>query len=174
MNGADYLIIAIVAVSALLGFVRGFLKESISLVAWLAGLWLAWRFSFLVEPHLGGLLAREPVSTWVARAIVLVIVVPAGWLAAAAIVHLAHQSQLSLMLDRLLGVCFGMARGAVLVAIGVIVGGLVELDSEGWWRESALMPFATELSGWVRSFAEAGADYIDEQLDATSAARAEA
>ncbi|HSN70928.1 MAG TPA: CvpA family protein [Steroidobacteraceae bacterium] len=172
MNGADYLIIAVLALSTLLGLVRGFFKESISLLAWLAGLWLAWRYAFFVEPHLGGLLAEEPVNTWVARLIVLVTVVFAGWIAAAGLSYLVRQSQLSLMMDRLLGVCFGLARGALIVAIAVIFGRLVELDDESWWSESLLMPYAAELSGWVRSFAEAGADYI-EQLDRT-AARAEA
>jgi membrane protein required for colicin V production len=165
MNGADYLIIAVLALSTLLGLVRGFLKESISLLAWLAGLWLAWRYSFVVEPYLGGLLAEEPINTWVARAIVLVVVVLTGWILAATLAYLARQSQLTLMTDRLLGVCFGLARGALLVGIAVLVGGLVELDSEPWWRDSMLMPYATELSGWVRSFAEAGAAYIDEQIE---------
>lgn len=174
MNGADYLIITVLVLSTLLGLVRGFLKESISLFAWLAGLWLAWRYASVVEPHLGGLLAREPLDTWIARAIVLVTVVLAGWLVAAALGYLVKQSQLSQRMDRLLGVGFGLVRGAVLVAIAVIVGQLVELDAEPWWLESTLMPYAVEVSGWVRSFAEVGADYIDEQLESPPAARAEA
>jgi membrane protein required for colicin V production len=113
MNGADYLIIAVLALSMLLGFLRGFLKESISLIAWLGGIWIAFRFSGLVEPHLGGLLAREPVNTWAARAIVLLTIVFLGWIVAALASWLVRQSNLSLAMDRWLGACFGFVRGAV-------------------------------------------------------------
>jgi membrane protein required for colicin V production len=174
MNGADYLIIAVLALSMLLGFLRGFLKESISLIAWLGGIWIAFRFSGLVEPHLGGLLAREPVNTWAARAIVLLTIVFLGWVVAALASWLVRQSNLSLAMDRWLGACFGFVRGAVVVAIAVIFGKLVELDSEDWWRNSKLMPYADELSEWVRGFAEAGAEFIDEQLDTPATVRVEA
>ena len=57
MNGADYLILGVLAVSMLLGMYRGFVRESIALLAWLGGLWLAWRYATLVEPFLGMLFA---------------------------------------------------------------------------------------------------------------------
>lgn len=163
MNGADYLIIAILAISMLLGFFRGFLKESIALIAWLGGLWLAWKFAYLVTPYLGGLLAEEPIRTWVARSLVLIAVVLMGWLVSAILSHFVHQSGLSLMLDRMLGTVFGFVRGGVLVAVFVIIGQLVEVDGERWWRESWLLPYASDVAGWVRQFAEAGATYLDEQ-----------
>jgi len=163
MNGADYLIIAVLAISMLLGFFRGFLKESIALLAWLGGLWLAWKFAYLVTPYLGGLLAEEPIRTWVARSLVLIAVVLSGWLLSAIMSHFIHQSGLSLMLDRLLGTVFGFVRGAVLVAVFVIIGQLVEFDGERWWRESWLLPYASDVAGWVRQFAEAGATYLEEQ-----------
>lgn len=163
MNGADFLIIAVLAISMLLGFFRGFLKESIALIAWLGGLWLAWKFAYLVTPYLGGLLAEEPIRTWVARSLILIAVVLTGWLVSAIMVHFLHQSGLSLMLDRMLGSVFGFVRGSVLVAVFVIIGQLVEVDGERWWRESSLLPYASDVAGWVRQFAEAGATYLDEQ-----------
>jgi membrane protein required for colicin V production len=60
MNGADYLILGVLAVSLLLGMYRGFVRESIGLLAWLGGLWLAWRYASLVEPFLGGALSPGP------------------------------------------------------------------------------------------------------------------
>jgi membrane protein required for colicin V production len=174
MNGADYLILAVLAISTVIGILRGFLKEAVSLIAWLGGLWVAWRFSYLVEPHLGGLLADEPVNTWAARVIVLMLVVLVGWAVGALLTHLVHRSGLSLMMDRLLGLCFGVVRGVVLVAIAVIFAQLLEFDAEPWWGQSKLLPYASDVSRWVRAYAEAGADYLDQQLDdASSAAKAE-
>ena len=41
----------------LFGAIRGFLRESVALLGWLVGLWLAWRYAGRVEPYLGGALA---------------------------------------------------------------------------------------------------------------------
>jgi len=71
MNAIDYFIIGLVLISCLLGLVRGFLREVISLVGWLLGLWLAWKFADKVEPYLGGALAHPAVRMWVARLIIL-------------------------------------------------------------------------------------------------------
>ena len=60
MNGADHLFAAILLISLVLGCLRGFVRESISLLSWLIGLWLAWHFAYLLYPWLGGALAEPP------------------------------------------------------------------------------------------------------------------
>src|SRR5689334_20063355 len=99
MNFADYLMLAVLLISLVLGFFRGFLREAVSLIAWLGGLWLAWHFAHRIEPLLGGLVARPPVSTWVARDIILVGVLIVGWLLGSILSYFVHQSGVSLMLD---------------------------------------------------------------------------
>src|SRR5580658_1275463 len=41
--------------------------------------------------------------------------------------------------DRLLGFVFGLLRGLLLLGVFVILGQLLRLDSEHWWRDSRLM-----------------------------------
>ena len=53
MSWIDLLIIAICLGSAGFGFWRGFAKEALSIATWLAAIWLAWRFSWVIEPLLG-------------------------------------------------------------------------------------------------------------------------
>ena len=72
MNLADYLVIAAVVVSAIIGAVRGFLREAIALVTLVVALFVAWHFADVVEPHLGGLLSKPPASTWAARIILFI------------------------------------------------------------------------------------------------------
>ena len=44
-------------------------------------------------------------------------------------------------LDRVVGVGFGVVRGAVIVTLLVLAANLVpELKQEGWWRESKAIP----------------------------------
>lgn len=161
MNGADYLIIGVLTFSVILGMVRGFVRESIALLAWLGGLWLAWRYAPLVEPLLDGLVDDPPVSTWVARAIIVVSVVIVGWMVAAALNYVLRHSSLSIMVDRLLGVLFGVLRGAVVVAVFVILGQTVQLDEASWWKRSRLVPYAAEFAGWIRTFAETGMKMLE-------------
>lgn len=161
MNAADYLILGVLVFSMVIGMLRGFLREAVALIAWLCGLWLAWRYAPLVEPYLGGLLARAPLQTWAARAIILFAVLIVGWLVAAALASLLHHSNLSIMVDRLLGMLFGVLRGAVAVAVFVILGQLVRLDQVHWWQRSRLLPYAVEFAGWIRNFAETGIDVVD-------------
>lgn len=77
-----------------------------------------------------------------------------GWLVAGIASYFAHQSGISLMLDRLLGVLFGLIRGVVLISIAVMLGTQVQLDRTDWWRASRFMPVASEVAGWVKAFAD--------------------
>jgi membrane protein required for colicin V production len=163
MNGADYLIIGVLTFSALLGLMRGFLREAIGVIAWLGGLWLAWRYAPLVEPLLGGALADPPVSTWAARAIIVIAVLVLGWLMAGTLSYLLRDSSLSLMVDRLLGLLFGLVRGAVVIAAVVMLAQFAQLDAMPWWKKSRLLPFTIEYAGWIQSFAETGMKMLDAQ-----------
>lgn len=163
MNGADYLILAVLAFSMLLGMYRGFVREAIALLAWLCGLWLAWRYSSLVEPLLGGMLSEPPVRTWAARTLIVIAVVITGWLVAGLLSYLLRHSGLSIAVDRLLGLFFGVLRGAVVIAAFVLLAQFAQLEQTKWWKRSVLMPYTTEFASWIQAFAETGMHLLEEQ-----------
>lgn len=163
MNGADLLILSVLAISVLLGLVRGFVREAIALLAWLGGMWLAWRYAPLLEPYLGGAVGDPPVSTWTARALIVLSVLIVGWLVAGILSHLLQHSGLSILVDRILGATFGFLRGVVVVAVFVLLAQFVELTQVGWWRESRLLPYASEIASWIQTFAETGMKVLEEQ-----------
>jgi membrane protein required for colicin V production len=45
MNALDWVVVAVLGASILLGLLRGFMRETISLAGWIAGIWLAFRFA---------------------------------------------------------------------------------------------------------------------------------
>jgi membrane protein required for colicin V production len=47
--------------------------------------------------------------------------------------------------DRFLGGVFGTLRGFVACGLLALLGQLVELESEPWWKESSLVPFAVSI-----------------------------
>jgi membrane protein required for colicin V production len=149
MNSADYLIIAAILISAAIGAARGFLREAISLGAWVVALFVAWHFSDLVEPHLGGLLAGSAVRPWAARVIIVVLLLLLGSILGAALGHFVRLSIFS-GTDRLLGFAFGLLRGGVLLGVFVILGQLLRLQGEPWWGHSTLIPYGESIANGVR------------------------
>jgi membrane protein required for colicin V production len=161
MTYVDYALIAIVAISMVFGVIRGFLRESIGLMAWLGGLWFAWREAPRLAPHLGGALTDTELQIWVARGLILVAIVVCGWLIASLLSYLVHRSGISLSVDRLFGGVFGLVRGAVIASLLVMLGQAAELEVEGWWQASRVMPWAEELAGVLRNYAESGLDAVE-------------
>ncbi len=162
MTTVDYCLAATVLLSMVFGAVRGFLRESVALLGWLVGLWLAWRYAYVVEPFLGGAIAGTELQTWAARIIVLIAVVIVSWLLGGLLDYLVQRSGLTLGVDRLLGALFGLVRGAVIVGFAVMLGQAAQLGSESWWRDSRILPLGEEMSSVLRGFVEAGRQLVEE------------
>src|SRR5689334_19753709 len=124
MNATDYLIIVGIVVSAGIGVARGFLREAVALIAWIMALFVAWHFSDLIEPHLGGLLAGSSVRVWAARVIIVALILLLGAGIGATLAHFVRLSIFNGM-DRFLGLVFGALRGFVLLGVFVILGQLL-------------------------------------------------
>jgi membrane protein required for colicin V production len=150
MNAVDYTLLAGVAISAVLGVMRGFLREVIALLTWILALFLAWQLGPQLEPHLGGLLSGPMVRPWAARAIIFLAVLLIGVASAASVSYFVRLSIFS-SLDRFLGLLFGLMRGAVVIGVLVILCQLVQLDREPWWRQSTLLPYAEGIADFLRA-----------------------
>lgn len=150
MNVTDYLVIIAVVISAVVGALRGFLREAVAVVAWLLALFVAWHFSDLVEPHLGGLLAGSAVKPWAARVIIVLLILLLG---AAIGAMLSHFVRLSIFsgVDRFLGFVFGLARGVVLLGVFVILGQALRLNDERWWSRSLMIPYGESVANGLRT-----------------------
>jgi membrane protein required for colicin V production len=149
MNITDYLVIAAILISAVVGSFRGFLREAIALVTWIIALFIGWHFSDSIAPNLGGLLAGSPVATWAARVILVALILLLG---AGIGVVVAHYVRLSIFnaMDRFLGFVFGVFRGFVLLGVFVILGQVLRLDGEHWWRKSTLLPYGESIANGLR------------------------
>ena len=161
MTPIDYILAGIVLISLVFGAIRGFLRESIALLGWLTGLWLAWRYAPLLEPYLGGSLAGTELQVWVARIIVLLVVVIAAWLVGSLLGFLVQRSGLTLGIDRVLGALFGLVRGAVIVGFAVMLADAADMRSEPWWQASRLMPIGQEMASILQGYVETGRQLVN-------------
>jgi len=152
MVAIDYIIIAIVLVSAVTGLIQGFLREVCALVTWVLAVWLAWKFGASLEPYLGGALRQPPYGLWAGRGIVFIVVLVIGGITGAIINHYIRLSIFS-GLDRLLGFVLGVLRGVVIVGVAIVLAQQVKLDGEGWWKKSRLLPNLQPVANMLRSVA---------------------
>ncbi len=157
----DYAIISTVVISILVGFLRGFIKEVLSLVIW--GL------AFLVAYQYGGEVAgmmEDHVSLPSARAAMgfaglFVSVLLVGGLLSYLITRLVESTGLS-GTDRLLGGVFGAARGLALVIVVLLIAGFTPIPADPWWSQSKLITRLTPMLHWAEAYLP---NAIQEQLD---------
>jgi membrane protein required for colicin V production len=121
MTGFDIVILLVVAVSAVLAFARGFVREALSMAAmFIAILAVLWGFPMLRMPM------RDIVETgWIADAVtvglIFVLVYISVRVATGRIHEWIHDSEPLGILDRTAGLLFGVARGFALMAIAALV-----------------------------------------------------
>jgi membrane protein required for colicin V production len=145
MPTADWLIIAVVGVSALIGVIRGLLTEVLSVVFWVAAVVLSVLFGADVAARIGA----GALSLVLGHLAVFIGVLVVGSLVLWALRSLLKGTGLS-GTDRLLGFIFGLLRGVVLVAGGVLLLGYTPLPQSAGWQASHLLPGFTALAGWMR------------------------
>lgn len=153
LNWADWSIIAIISLSSLFSLKRGFVKEALSLVTWIAAFIIARTFN----PNLQTLLV-DMIDTVVLRAVVAFAILFIGTLIVGAIINnliavLVKMTGLSTT-DRLLGVIFGVARGIIIVVVTIALLRVTPLVEDTWWKDSIMITKLQVLEQWSRSVFE--------------------
>jgi len=142
MTWFDYAVLAILGLSMLVGLLSGLMHELISLAGWIAAFVLATLFSgeaaLWMPESLGPLLAGLLAYLAVFFGVLLV-----AFFVGLIMSLLVRAAGLGLA-DRMLGAAFGLARGAVIVLLAVMLGGLTPLPREAFWKQAVLSgPFET-------------------------------
>ena len=156
----DYALLVVLGLSAVVGLLRGFVKEALSLLVWVLAVWCAWKYAGLAAPMLQGLVAEPVLRQWAARAVVLVGVLLIGGLGTWLLCYVLDRTGLT-GTDRLLGGVFGLARGAVLAGLLVIILQFAGFDESPWWSQSRLIPYANPIVGQLKDAAARSVDMID-------------
>ncbi len=151
MIWVDYILLVIIAVSALLSLWRGFMKEALSLVSWIAALWIGMLFFYDLARVMRDWIETPTIRNVVAFGLLFIATLLVGGLVNFLAGQLISRTGLT-STDRILGVIFGVARGVVVVAVLVMLAGLTTVPEDPWWQESMLLEYFQDVALWLRSF----------------------
>ena len=139
MIWVDYVIIGIIALSAIIGLARGLIREVLALAVWIVAAFAAWMFYVPVAAQLEPWIATPSIRMAAAVVILVLGVLVIGAVVAYLLSVLVDKTGLT-GTDRLLGMVFGAGRGAVLVALLVFLATLTPVAEDPWWSQSRLLP----------------------------------
>jgi membrane protein required for colicin V production len=135
----DWIFIALVAISVLLGLMRGLVREIISLAGWIAGGYLAIRFGAALGAHIPIAAEWKLVNTILAGVLIFVGCVFASALLGWIVRQFLVTARLS-MTDRTIGALFGLLRGVLIVALAVFLARGTPVAEQPFWRASQVVP----------------------------------
>ena len=135
LGWVDAVLLGVLVLSALVGLVRGLVFELFSLVGWLVAYFAAQWFAPVLAPHLPVGQAGSALNHGAAFACAFIGALIVWGLVARLARMLARATPLSLV-DRLLGACFGLARGSVVLLAVATVVGLTPLARSVAWQQS--------------------------------------
>ncbi|HLU20442.1 MAG TPA: CvpA family protein [Pusillimonas sp.] len=137
MTSFDYIVLAIVGASALLGLLRGFVKELLSLVAYAAAFVAAIWWGPRVSIWLNVFIENDLLRTAAAYAAVFIVILLLVGLLNITLGTLIDKTGLT-PADHGMGAIFGFLRGMLIVLVLVALAGYTDLPQEPWWREARL------------------------------------
>ena len=156
MGGFDWIIAAIFLVSVLVGIMRGFIKESLSIISWIMAIWLAIYFGVKAGDFLGQYIdIPTPVfRVWAGRVLVFIAMLFLFAFLSYVITKVFVRGPIK-GTDRVLGVGFGALRAtAILIAVLLVARGF-GMESSEWWKNSSylprLLPFVNQVEEWLPS-----------------------
>jgi membrane protein required for colicin V production len=153
MNPLDIGVIAVIVLSAIFAFARGFVREALSIIAWVGAAAIT-VYGFvpvlgIVDPFVKNPLLSQLIAgfgLFVVSLIVLTIIT--SFLA-----RMVRASALS-PIDRTLGFVFGLARGAFLVCLAYLLLDISVQPGErpAWIREAKSAPYLHQGADVLRQF----------------------
>ena len=171
MIWADWVLLAVLLVSIVIGIVRGFTREFFGLVSWViavvAALWLAPLTLGWLEPHI----ATPSLRIAASYALVFFVFLALGAIVTAVVSSLVQKTGLT-GVDRTIGGGFGLIRGVLIGVVLVWLVGLTPARQDPWWKESRLIPPLEWLADGFRSILpEKWARYSEPAAEAADAAQ---
>ena len=161
MTTIDWVLLAILVFSMVLGAWRGLVYEVLSVLGWAVSFFAAQYFAPLVSSWLPLQSSSETVRYAAAFVLVFVAAVFVAGLLAFLLKKLIEAMGLR-PVDRTMGAAFGLVRGVILLLAAAVVIDMTALKTSQWWQESKGAPvLSAALKGLKPVLPEQFAKYLN-------------
>lgn len=151
MTGIDYAFIAVILISTLFSLLRGFVKEAISLGAWIVAMWVSVTFASNLSNFMPDGIENPAFRLGLSFVLLFVMTLILGVMVNILVGQLITRTGLS-GVDRALGTVFGLARGVLIVIVIVMLVGLTTFQQSDAWQQSVLVERFQALATWLQVY----------------------
>lgn len=159
LNEVDFAIIGIILFSAIVSIIRGFIREVLSLASWFCAFFVASQFYSYITDYLTYF--NDP---FVRNAVAIVILFLLTLITCSFINYMISLLVLKTGLsgtDRVLGSCFGIARGVLIVAaILFFIDTFTSMSKSQAWQQSVLIPHFNYVIRWFFDFLQNSSSFL--------------
>jgi membrane protein required for colicin V production len=151
MNPLDIGVVAVIGLSAVFAFARGFVREALSIVAWIgAGFITLYGFNYvfaLVDPMVHNPLLSQLIAGFgLFVAALIILTIGTGFVARS-----VRSSSLS-PIDRTLGFIFGLLRGVLILSLAyLLVDTMQPNDRPSWLNNAKSVPYLQQGAEMLRN-----------------------
>lgn len=144
MTGLDWILLAVLGASLLLGLWRGLVYEVLSVLGWAVSFYAAqW-----LAPDVAAMLPLQSLSDPLRYAAAFVLIFVAAlfaWGLLAFVVKKLVEAVGLRPIDRVLGAVFGVLRGVILLLAATVVVNMTALKTSDWWTQSSGAPLLSRV-----------------------------
>ncbi len=162
-NGIDYVVLGLLVLSMGMGIFRGFVKEIIALISWIAAFTVSTLYALPFAALFVSSAARAPGTSVTDSVSTMAVVISylalfAGVLIAGSIlkfiVNYAVEGKGISVTNRILGAVLGLGRGCVVVLLAMFFVSLTAMANAPLWKESSMVQCFKPAVKWVSVMAQ--------------------
>ena len=158
----DWVVFVVIITSTLLSLKRGFVQEVLSLATWVFAFIVAVKFSLSVQGFLVSQIQNVQFRYIVAFLGLFIISLCIGSLVSFLVGSLVRATGMT-STDRVLGMVFGFARGALILVVLVSLMSLsADIIKTAFWQDSIFAPQLVILKDWLRELLGRGSEFMND------------
>lgn len=135
MTTFDYIVLVIIGLSIVLSIMRGFFREALAILGWIAAFVVAKTYVNQILPMMPENIPSESLRILAAFLVLFLATLLVTSLLAIALSTIFNKIGLG-WLNRFLGAVFGLVRGVLIVCIVVFLAGLTDVPQDARWRNA--------------------------------------